>query len=125
MASIAPVTSGVAVVPSKALDRASWSWALFQGARDPYIVLITIYIFAPYFVRDVIGDPVHGQLLVAAAAKYAGWIVLLTVPLLGAAVDRMGPRKPWLAMTVVLMVPLVAALWWVTPGGAISPIGVL
>lgn len=125
MASIAPVTSGVAVVPPKALDRASWSWALFQGVRDPYVVLITIYIFAPYFVRDVIGNPVQGQLLVAAAAKYGGWIVLLTVPLLGAAVDRMGPRKPWLAMTVVLMVPLVAALWWITPGGPIGPLGAL
>ena len=124
MASIAPVTS-VAVAPPKALDRASWSWALFQGARDPYIVLIQIYIFAPYFVRDVIGNPVQGQLLVAAAAKYAGWIVLLTVPLLGAAVDRMGRRKPWLAATLALMVPITAALWWVTPGGVIGPIGAL
>lgn len=121
-AAVAPTPSFVA--PS-GLDRASWSWALFQGVRDPYVVLIMIYIFAPYFVRDVIGDPVQGQLLVAAAAKYGGWIVLLTVPLLGAAVDRMGRRKPWLAMTVVFMVPLTAALWWVTPGGAIGPIGAL
>ncbi len=102
------------------LDRAAWSWALFQGARDPYFVLITIYVFAPYFVRDVIGDPVRGQLLVAAASKYAGWLVLLTVPLFGAAIDRMGPRKPWLAGTVAVMVPLLAALWWVTPQGGIG-----
>ncbi len=103
------------------LDRAAWSWALFQGARDPYIVLIMIYVFAPYFVRDVVGDPVRGQILVATAQKYAGWGVLLTVPLLGAAVDRLGPRKPWLAATVALTVPLVAALWWVTPAG---PLGI-
>ena len=111
--------------PPPKLDRAAWSWALFQGARDPYVVLVTIYVFAPYFVRDVVGDPVQGQILVAAAAKYAGWLVLLTVPLLGAAVDRMGPRKPWLAATVVLMVPIIAALWWVTPGGMIGPTGAL
>jgi len=111
--------------PARGLGRPAWSWALFQGARDPYVVLITIYIFAPYFVRDVVGDAVRGQLLVAAAAKYGGWIVLLTVPLLGAAVDRMGPRKPWLAATVVLMIPLISALWWVTPGGAIGPLGAL
>ncbi len=103
------------------LDRAAWSWALFQGARDPYVVLIMIYVFAPYFVRDVVGDPVKGQILVAAAQKYAGWVVLLTVPLLGAAIDRTGPRKPWLAATVAIMVPAIAALWWVTPTG---PLGV-
>ncbi len=122
-AAVAPPPSFV--LPKRGLDRASWSWALFQGVRDPYIVLITIYIFAPYFVRDVVGDAVRGQLLVAAAAKYGGWIVLLTVPLLGATVDRMGRRKPWLAATVALMIPLVAALWWVTPGGVIGPIGAL
>ncbi len=107
------------------LTRAGWSWALFQGSRDPYFVLITIYVFAPYFVRDVVGDAVRGQILVAAAAKYAGWLVLLTVPLLGATVDRLGPRKPWLAATVAVMVPLLAALWWVTPGSAAAITGTL
>ena len=111
-ASVAPVAERAR------LTRAGWSWALFQGVRDPYVVLVTIYVFAPYFVRDVVGDPVRGQLLVAAAQKYGGWIVLLTVPLLGAAVDRMGPRKPWLFATVVLLVPATAALWWVVPGSA-------
>ena len=113
-------TAPPTVAPGR-LDRAAWSWALFQGARDPYVVLIMIYVFAPYFVRDVVGDPVRGQILVAAAQKYAGWAVLLTVPLLGAAVDRMGPRKPWLFATVALQVPLIAALWWVTPAG---PLGI-
>jgi len=107
------------------LDRAAWSWALFQGSRDPYVILIMIYVFTPYFVRDVVGNAVQGQILVAAAAKYAGWVVLLTVPLLGAAIDRMGPRKPWLAATVALMVPLTAALWWVVPGGSIGSIGIM
>ena len=100
------------------LGRAAWAWALFQGGRDPYVILITIYVFAPYVVTGVVGDPVRGQALVAAGAKYAGLAVMLTAPLLGAAVDRMGPRKPWLATTVALMVPLIAALWWAKPGGA-------
>jgi hypothetical protein len=33
--------------------------------RDPYVILITIYIFMPWFVRAVVGDPVQGQALVA------------------------------------------------------------
>jgi len=102
--------------PDPRLGRAAWSWALFQGVRDPYIILVTIYIFIPYVVR-LVGDPVHGQALVASGAKYAGWTVALTAPLLGAAVDRMGPRKPWLGIVVALMVPLIALLWGVRPGG--------
>jgi UMF1 family MFS transporter len=100
------------------LGRAGWAWALFQGGRDPYIILVTIYIFIPYLVTSVIGDPVRGQALVASGAKYAGWVVAILAPLLGATVDRMGPRKPWLAATVALMVPLIALLWFAIPGGA-------
>lgn len=48
---------------------------------------------------------------------------MLTVPLLGAVVDRMGPRKPWLLASLAVMIPLVAALWWSKPGGAGLGIG--
>ena len=107
------------------LGRAAWCWALFQGGRDPFVILVTIYVFVPYLVTSVIADPVHGQALVAGGAKYAGWIVALTAPLLGAVVDRMGPRKPWLAATVALMAPLMAALWWAKPGGVGLGVGTI
>lgn len=104
-------------VSPQASTRSIWGWALFQGGRDPYIILITIYIFVPYLVTTVIGDPVRGQALIATGATYGGWLVMLTAPLLGATVDRLGPRKPWLAGAVALMVPLLAILWWAKPGG--------
>ena len=108
-----------AVAPTdRGKGRAVWSWALFQGGRDPYVILVTIYVFVPYLVTSVIADPVRGQALVASGAKYAGWVVALTAPLLGALVDRMGRRKPWLAATVALMLPLMVALWWAEPAGA-------
>ncbi|MDQ6699848.1 MAG: MFS transporter [Acidobacteriota bacterium] len=100
-----------------ASSRSIWSWALFQGGRDPYVILITIYVFVPYLVTSVIGDPVRGQALVAAGAKYGGWLVMLTAPLLGATVDRLGRRKPWLAGVVAMMVPLIALLWFAMPSG--------
>lgn len=107
------------------LGRAAWAWALFQGGRDPYVILITIYVFVPYLVTSVIADPVHGQAIVAGGAKYAGWAVALTAPLLGAIVDRMGPRKPWLAIAVALMVPLMVSLWWARPGAAGLSVGAI
>ena len=111
--------------PTSHLGAAAWAWASFQGGRDPYIILVTIYIFVPYLVTSVVADPVHGQAIVAGGAKYAGWIVALTAPLLGAAVDRMGPRKPWLIATVALMLPLMVALWWAKPAGAGLSVGAI
>ena len=107
------------------LAASAWAWASFQGGRDPFVILITIYVFVPYLVTSVIADPVHGQALVASGAKYAGWVVALTAPLLGAVVDRMGPRKPWLAGVVALMLPLLIALWWAKPASAGLDIGTI
>lgn len=112
------VTTPTSVSPSIRLGGAAWAWALFQGGRDPYVILITIYVFVPYLVTSVIADPVHGQAIVAGGAKYGGWAVALTAPLLGAIVDRMGPRKPWLVVTVALMLPLMVLLWWAKPAAA-------
>ncbi|MFC3714454.1 MFS transporter [Sphingoaurantiacus capsulatus] len=94
------------------------AWALFEGVRVPYVVLVTIYVFMPYFATVVIGDPVEGQAAVAQYGKIGGWIVALTAPFLGAAVDRMGPRKPWLGAITTLMVALAGLLWWTLPDGA-------
>ena len=43
------------------LDRGSAAWALYEGARDPYVIIVVIYVFAPYFATAVVGDPVKGQ----------------------------------------------------------------
>ncbi|WP_293676510.1 MFS transporter [uncultured Phenylobacterium sp.] len=97
------------------LSRGAIAWASFQGGRDPYVILMTIYIFIPYVSATMVGDPVRGQGLIAQFQQYAGWIVMATAPFLGASVDKLGPRKGWLAAAVILMVPLIAALWLAKP----------
>ena len=118
---IAIATAAAPSAPAR-LGPAAWAWALFQGARDPYVILVVIYVFAPYFATVVVGDPVRGQALTAVAAKYGGWAVLLIAPLVGATVDRLGRRKPALALVVAALVPLMAALWWATPDGHGLPV---
>lgn len=95
------------------------AWAAFEGFRNPVIVLVSIYVFVPYVVASVAPNPVRGQEMIATAGQWAGWIVALTAPLLGVVIDRLGRRKPAQAALILLMVPLVAALWFVTPGGPI------
>ena len=103
------------VAPSARLSRGATAWAIFEGARDPYVILITIYIFMPYFAAVVVGDPVRGQEAVAAYGQYSGWIVMVTAPLLGASIDRIGRRKPLLLAICALMIPMICALWWTKP----------
>jgi UMF1 family MFS transporter len=110
VATIAPATSS--------MSGSARAWAGFQGGRDPYITLISIYIFMPYVATVLVGDAVKGQGLIAAYALLGGLIAALTAPFLGAAADRMGRRKPALAVLALLFAPLVFALWWAKPGGA-------
>jgi len=93
------------------------SWILHQGSRDPYVILVTIYVFAPYFSRVLVGDPVKGQAVVADISTVYGIITALTAPLLGASIERYGPRKPFMAMILAIMLPILLALWFAKPGG--------
>lgn len=108
---LAPLTSG--------LSRGSLAWILQQGARDPYVILITIYIFSPYFSRVLVGDPVKGQALVANISTIYGLLTALTAPLLGAMIEQYGPRKPMLGLVTAVMVPALVALWWAMPTGGL------
>ena len=98
--------------PDARLSRGALSWSLFEGVRDPYVILVTIYIFMPYLASAVVGDPVKGQEVISRWSQYAGWATMATAPFLGASIDEMGRRKTWLALVVALMVPMEFALWW-------------
>lgn len=97
--------------------KGQWSWALFEWARNPYVILITIYIFSPYFSNVVVGDPVKGQAIWGHINGIAGFFIAVLGPVLGAIADTGGKRKPWIAFFVAIMVPATFALWWALPGG--------
>ena len=115
-------SSAEAAVPASSggggrLDLGGVAWSVFEGGRNPYVILITIYIFMPYVAASMVGDPVKGQETISRWQQWAGWVVMATAPFIGASVDKLGGRKPWLGLTVGLMVPLTAALWWARPDG--------
>jgi len=92
-----------------------FSWALFEGARNPHVLLITIYIFAPYFYRQLVGDPVHGQSLWGDLNSLAGLIIAIVAPVLGAVADAGGRRKPWLLFFSASLALTAGALWYALP----------
>jgi UMF1 family MFS transporter len=96
--------------------RGQLSWALFEFARSPYISLVYVFVFPPYFASVVIGDPVKGQEAWSFANTIVGVCVALFAPLIGAVSDRTGPRKPWLAAIAFTMSVSCMALWFAMPG---------
>ena len=94
-----------------------FSWTFGQGGRDPYYILVVIYIFFPYFSNTVVGDPVVGQSLIGYMNAVTGLILAATAPFLGAIADKNGRRKPWIVATVGFMSVGACMLWLVLPGG--------
>ncbi len=100
------------------LSKGAVSWSLYEGGRDPYVILVSIYIFAPYFSSVMVGDPVKGQALVANITTIYSLFVAFTAPFLGASIDKFGGRKPLLMLITGLMVPLIGGLWFAKPDGS-------
>ncbi len=104
--------------------RGQYAWVGFEWARNPYVILITIYIFAPYFSSQVVGDPVRGQAIWGNINGIGGAIIALLGPVLGAIADTGGRRKPWIGCFVALMAVATYAMWFALPGnGGIGILG--
>ena len=97
---------------------AQWAWAWFEGARNPHVLLITIYIFAPYFAQHLVGNAVKGQALWADLNSAAGAIIAIVAPFMGAIADAGGRRKPWLFVWSVSLAATAGLLWFALPGEA-------
>ena len=91
------------------------SWALFEWARNPFVLLITIYLFAPYFSNVVIGDGVRGQALLGDIQAYSGIVIAFLAPFLGAIADKGGRRKPWIALYTAILAGSMVMLWFAMP----------
>lgn len=98
------------------------SWAMYEGARNPYVLLVTIYIFAPYFTGHVVGDPVKGQEIWAAISSWGAFATALAAPFLGAIADVGGRRKPWIGVYTVIMVIAMLLMWQALPHSSMARI---
>ncbi|MGH6871224.1 MAG: MFS transporter [Rhizomicrobium sp.] len=98
------------------------SWAMLEWARNPYILLVWIYLFSPYFVKHVVGDPVVGQGYAGLIQAYSGIGIAILAPFLGAIADRGGRRKPWLALYVVILIAAMLPMWFAMPHSSMAGI---
>ncbi len=100
------------------LSSSAVSWALYEGGRDPYIILVMSYIFMPFVATSLIRDPVAGQAAVASMTTWVSLAAAMTVPLLGAMLDHVGRKKPLLTLLTLTAIPALCLLWFASPSSS-------
>jgi UMF1 family MFS transporter len=93
-----------------------WGWMLFDWAAQPFFTVVTTFVFGPYFVSRLAGDPAAGQAAWGWGIAAAGVLIAILSPVLGSIADQTGARKPWIAFFAVIQVVSLSMLWFAAPG---------
>jgi UMF1 family MFS transporter len=97
-----------------------WSWALYDWANSAFTTLVVTFIYATYFTKAMAPDEVTGTTWWGRAVAISALTTALISPLLGAAADRSGLRKRFLAITTTICIIATILLTFVSPGMANS-----
>ena len=92
-----------------------WGWYFFDFASQPYNTLLLTFIFAPY-MANIMGDGSAAQSVWGYGIGFAGLVIAIASPLLGAVADRTGGRMAFIMVFSVMYVVGAAALWYAAPG---------
>ena len=110
--------------PKGASIKGQIGWALYDMAGGPYFNIVKIFVFAPYFARAIVGDPVKGQSLWATIEGASGLSIALSSALVGSLADAYGPRKPIMAILSLPVMLGLVLLWFAAPGSPALPVAV-
>lgn len=103
--------------------REVFAWAMYDFANSGYTTVVLTAVFSAYFVGVVAGGAPWATFAWTAALSLSYAIVMFTMPLIGAWVDRRAAKKRALLVSTVGCVLSTAALGWVGPGAV--AVGVL
>ncbi|MEM8728702.1 MAG: MFS transporter, partial [Pseudomonadota bacterium] len=91
-----------------------WGWYFFDWASQPYNTLLVTFIFAPY-VRELLGDGTTAQAAWGFGIGFAGVVIAILAPVLGAKADLSGHRLRWIWGFSALYVVGAGGLWFSAP----------
>jgi UMF1 family MFS transporter len=93
-----------------------WSWALYDWANSAFTTLIATFIYSTYFTQAMAPDELRGTLWWSRAVATSGILTAVLSPILGAAADRSGAHKRFLAVTTAISIGATTLLAFVRPG---------
>ncbi len=111
------------------LRKRIWGWMFFDWANQPLHTLLVTFIFGPYFA-EVARSHFMSQGLGAQAAgaeaqtlwswglTFAGIVIALSAPFLGAYADAIGNRIRWIVLFSAIYAVATSLLWFTYPDGS-------
>jgi UMF1 family MFS transporter len=96
-----------------------FGWALYDFANSGYATVVLTAVFSAYFVGVVASNPTLGTLLWTVSLSLSHFIVMVTIPFIGASSDRSQRRRGLLVMTTLGCVLCTAALALAGPGAVV------
>ena len=96
--------------------KAIWGWALYDFGISAFSSLIVTFVYAVFFVDQIVPDGTIGSVLWANGVAVAAIVVALSSPLLGALADRGGHRRRYLFIATAVAILGTALLYFPTPG---------
>lgn len=105
-----------AITPSSRLGLASW--CLLDWANAAFVTLVGGFIFGPYMTDSVFHNKILGTEVWSWAIAAVGILVALLAPMLGATIDQLHRRKPWMFFFVIVMCISTALLVFTAPSSA-------
>ena len=101
------------------------SWVAYDMAGGPYFNVVKVFVFAPYFASEIVGNSIKGQALWGYVEGTAGLLIALLSALVGSATDAYGARKPLMAALSAIVVAGLLLIWGAAPNSAVLPLAAL
>jgi UMF1 family MFS transporter len=103
---------------------ATWAWALWDWAEQPYPTIIQTFIFATYITSSYFGDKDANTSALSVGNMLAAILVAVTAPVFGRRSDEAGKRKFWLLVNSAALIAIMALTYFVMPSPAFLVFGV-
>lgn len=107
-----------AAAPSRDVPKIVWSWAVYDWANSAFTTLVVTFVYSTYFTKAMAPDEVTGTAWWSRAVAVSALLTAVLAPILGAAADRAGDRKRFLAVATALCVGATTLLAFVPPSMA-------
>jgi UMF1 family MFS transporter len=104
---------------------ATWSWALWDWAEQPYPTMIQTFIFATYITSSAFGDKDTNTSVLSIGSILASVLVALSAPIFGRRSDDAGKRKFWLLANSAILIGIMALSYFVFPSPEFLIFGVV
>ncbi|MFM6962904.1 MAG: MFS transporter, partial [Micrococcales bacterium] len=94
---------------------ATYSWALWDWAEQPYPTIIQTFVFPVYLAGAVAAEGTNVDAQIGVATALAGLLLAITAPIIGRRSDENGKRKFWLIFNTFVLVAIMGASFFIEP----------